>query len=245
MAANKPIVRFLVVLISVLLALLLTSCSVLPDYRMQALMLVKPPDKLIYVIRQDQKLNASGGRIIEYADFNGGRHVKISLESYDYDAYDGKYFHTNANLIREGTYIVSIAKRHLFFFWKRYFQFTIQVVSPGKYNVDSCVPEDDFTYEELEPTYCENATAYMLTPPSNIIYPVGHEGAIDLSGLVVKPVEGMFVEPYNITDLDYTLEGDVDFNTPGNYIVKVFFTDDRGRDLWFCFTVAVAEPVEE
>ncbi len=84
----------------------------------------------------------------------------------------------------------------------------------------------------------------MLVPPLNIIYPVGYTGEIDLSGIVVKPAKGLFPKEYNITDLDYTLESDVDFNTPGNYIVKVFFTDDRGRDLWFCFTVAVAEPVE-
>ncbi len=230
-------------LVWLLCALLLPGCAVPSDYGLLALMLVEAPDRLIYISVEDQALVSDGGRIIEYDFYDGGSYYKISLREYDSNVFDSKYFHTNIDFMKEGVYLISIAKKR-WFSWKYYFQYTVQVVSPGEYDVSAAVPEDNFTFERPEPTYCENVTAIMLSPPGNIIYPVGYTGEIDLSGIVVKPTKGLFPKEYDIKDLDYTLESGVDFNTPGNYIVKVFFTDDRGRDLWFCFTVAVAEPVE-
>lgn len=167
--------------------------------------------------------------------------MKLSL--FHYDSNNAKYFHTDINFAEKGTYLINIAKKN-WFSWKYYFQYTVQVVSPDEYKTTS-IPEDDFFFEKIEPTYCENVTAVMTSPPSNIIYPVGYTGEIDLSGIVVKAAKGWFPKKYDITDLDYTLESDVDFNTPGSYIVKVYFTDDRGMERWFCFTVAVAEKAEK
>ncbi|HWQ58322.1 MAG TPA: hypothetical protein VN540_04810, partial [Clostridia bacterium] len=59
----------------------------------------------------------------------------------------------------------------------------------------------------------------------------------------VKAAKGWFAKKYDINGLDYTLESDVDFNTPGSYIVRVDYTGKMGRKYWFCFTVAVAEKI--
>jgi hypothetical protein len=173
-------------------------------------------------------------------DSNSYNYSIIRLDVYDYNFYNGKYFQENVDFIKEGVYLINIAKKN-WFAWKYYFQYTVQVVSPGEYNVSAAIPEDNFTFENLEPTYCENVTAVMTSPPNNIIYSAGYTGEIDLSGIVVKAAKGWFPKEYDIAGLDYTLESDVDFNTPGSYIVKVYFTDDKGTERWFCFTVAVAE----
>jgi len=224
----------------IIIALLLSACAVASDYGLRALMLIEPPDRLIYLLGQDQKLDSSGSRIIRYSTFNGGCYYKLSLFHFDSDVYDGKYFHTNTDFTQKGVYLVSIAKK-TWFAWKYYFQYTVQVISPDECNVSTIVPIDDFFFEVLDPTYCENVTAIMISPPTNIIYPVGYTGEIDPSGIVVKPAKGWFPKKYDIADLDYTLESDVDFNTPGSYIVKVTYTDEKGKDYWFIFTVAVAE----
>lgn len=224
-------------------ALLLSGCAVPSDYGLLALMLVEAPDRLIYISGEDQALVSDGSRIIEYDYYDGGSYYKISLREYDSNVFDSKYFHTDI-VMKEGVYLISIAKKQ-WFSWKYYFQYTVQVVSPGEYNVSAAIPEDNFTFEKLEPTYCENVTAVMISPPSNIIYPVGYTGEVDLSGIVVKVAQGWFPKEYDIADLDYTLESDVDFSMPGSYIVKVYFTDDKGAERWFCFTVAVAEKAEK
>ncbi len=221
---------------SILFLLLLSGCAVPYDYGLKTIMLMEAPFKLIYAIERDHDLNLSGGKVKTFREQNDGRYLIESLLICSLE-----YAHTNADFSREGVYLVNIAKRRWFFFWERYFQFTIQIASPDKYNISAVVPEDKFTFEELAPTYCENATAIMTSPPNNIIYPMGYTGEVDPSGIVVKPAKGWFLERYDISDLDYTLESDVDFNTPGNYIVKVAFTDEKGKEYWFCFTVAVAE----
>jgi len=197
---------------------------------MQTLMLVKPPDKLIYVAGKEQKLILNGGRMIQRNYTSSNSHYLTRLDEFGYDIYGEKYFHENVDFSKEGTYVIAVAKKR-WFTWKYYFQYTVQVASPEEYNISATVPEDSFTYEVLEPAYCENVTAIMTSPPANIIYPVGYTGEIDPSGIVVKPAKGWFPKKYDINDLDYTLESDVDFNTPGSYIVKVTFEDEKRQGI--------------
>ena len=227
-----------IILFDVSLLLLLSGCVLPNDYRMKKAMLIEPPDKLVYIAGQDKELDLSGGRVIKFADFDHGVYTLVRLNQFRL-----KYTQTDADFNREGVYLVNITKRRWWFFEVKYFQFTVQAINPGEYEMDTSGPGDDFTFTELDPTYCENATAYMISPPDNIIYPVGYEGEIGLEGVMLKPVGPLFAKTYDIAELDYTLETDADFNTPGSYIVRVNFTDNRGRDLWFCFTVAVAERV--
>ncbi len=233
---NKTSRFFMAVPACIMIALLLSGCAVASDYLMQALMLVKSPDKLVYVAGKEEEIILSGGRMIERNYTSNNSHLLIRLEVYA----DAKYLHENVDFSKEGTYLIAIAKKR-WFSWKYYFQYIVQVVPQGEYNVSETVPEDDFFFEKLSPTYCENVTAIMTAPPANIIYPVGYTGEIDPSGIVVKPTKGWFPKKYDINDLDYTLESDVDFNTPGSYIVKVTYMDEKGKEYWFCFTVAVAE----
>ncbi|HWQ58321.1 MAG TPA: hypothetical protein VN540_04805 [Clostridia bacterium] len=212
------------------------------DKDLHNMMLAAPPDRLIYVIGQDEKLDASGGRLIQYSTAYGDTYMKLSLPHYTGDNFDGEYCHAYVDFAKEGTYLVSFAKKQ-WFIWTRYFQYTVQVVSPGEYEIRLPESEDTFYYEDLEPVFCDNATTYMLSPPSNIIYPVGYTGEIDLSGIVIKAAKGWFAKKYDIINLDYTLTTDVDFNTPGSYIVRVDYTDEKGNPYWFSFTVAVAEKI--
>lgn len=244
MIIRKSLPSFLILSAYILIIFILCGFAIATDYKMKDLMLIEPPEKLIYVAAQDTELNLSGGKVRKFQDFGDGFYIEAALDAFDNDDYNGKYYHPDVNFTQEGTYLVNIAKSQ-WFSRKMYFQFTVQVVSPGEYKIETPATNELLFGKEVEPAYCENVTAYMTSPPDNIIYPVGYEGEIDLAGIVVRPIGRLFAGKHDIADLDYTLETDADFNTPGSYVVRVNFTDNRGRDLWFCFTVAVAERAEK
>ncbi|OQA72516.1 MAG: hypothetical protein BWY35_01364 [Firmicutes bacterium ADurb.Bin248] len=225
-------------------SIIVSATGVGPDDNLETLMLIKPPDQLIYVTGYDGELNLSGGELRRFQHFHDGDNfLESPLDAFGprYISFNGCYFHPKVNFKKEGVYLIRLARKRLFS-QTVYFQYTVQVVPPGMYKI--IVPTETAqkdVWSDAAEAYCENVTAIMISPPANIIYPVGYTGAIDLSGIVVKPAKGWFPKKYDIADLDYTLESDVDFNTPGSYIVKVTYMDEKGKEYWFCFTVAVAE----
>ena len=218
--------------------------DVAPDDNMEALMLIEPPGQLIYETGYEGELNLAGGKLRRSQHFYNGcffYESPLALFGRGVLTHRGHHFHSNVNFKKEGVYLIRLARRRLFS-QMVYFQYTVQVVSPDIYEFDVPVEIGErHDWADAAEEYCENVTAVMLSPPSNIIYPVGYTGEIDPSGIVVKPTKGWFPKKYDINDLDYTLESDVDFNTPGSYIVKVTYMDEKGKEYWFCFTVAVAE----
>jgi hypothetical protein len=230
-----------------LTSFIISSTIIVQDDNMESLMLIEPPDQLIYAVGYDQELNLIGGKLRRIQDLGGNQYLESPLEAFgpDFISFSGCYFHEKVDFAREGVYLITLAKKR-WFSQIVYSQYTVQVVPYGEYAPYLPGKEEEGDYwADAASTYCENVTAVMISPPSNIIYPVGYTGEIDLSGIVVKVVQGWFPKKYDIADLDYTLKSDVDFSTPGSYIVKVYFTDNKGTERWFCFTVAVAEKEEK
>lgn len=214
-----------------------------PHDQLVALMLIEPPGQLIYEVDHTGGLNQAGGELRRLQDFRQNEFYESSLALFgpDYLTFHGRYFHPKVNFKKKGVYLILFARKGLFT-RTVYFQYTVQVVPSGLYEFD--VPEgaeEIDVWTEAAEDYCENVTAIMTSPPDNIVYPVGYEGEIDPAGIVVRAASGWFPRRYAIEKLDYTLESDVDFNTPGSYIVRVDYTDPKGGEHWFIFTVAVAK----
>lgn len=210
------------------------------DRGLKKMMLIDAPDTLIYVAGEDTALDTSDALVRTYQTRFYADNCETRLTEFE-----EKYVHGDIDFSKADVYLVTVSNKSRSAVKGFFFQYTVQIVNPGEYVPFPPREEESHYWEEAATTFCENATAYMISPPDNIIYPVGYEGEIGLEGVMLKPVGPLFAKTYDIADLDYTLETDADFNTPGSYIVRVNFTDNRGRDLWFCFTVAVAEKVEQ
>ena len=200
----------------------------------QELMLIQSPARLVYAVGQDKQLDIDGGRV-RYCD-EDNEYYEENLAASDVDLSQ-----TDVDFTREGVYLVSVSARKWLFFTKRSFQYTVQVVSPGTEQAVAADASFDADRRQIDPARCANATAYMVSPPVNIIYPVGYTGEINLAGIAVKPVGSLFADTVLLRDTTCTCESDVDFSKPGSYIATVTFTDDKGEERWFCFTVAVLE----
>lgn len=248
---NTKLLVFIMLLVAAPFILLAASLVVSMDkldppyfYDLQSMMLTAPPAKLIYVAGKDRYLQFDGGILsFTHQSVNPGY---VYYQGFDADI-ERNCIRSDIDFDREGVYTVSVARRRWLFFETAYFQFTVQVVAPGKYLSAPQASGDEAVAAIAKPgaAECENAGAIMLSPPTYIVYPVGYTGKINPAGIVIRTGSGIFSRKYKIEQLDYTLESDANFDTPGSYTVKIRFTDSSGAERMFYYTVAVAETTQK